>query len=176
MLQIHANNYGFVILCPERNFGGLKVTARSIESFFPNQHYLCVVGDDVSKEEFSEFNGICRTIRAGKTYSSLINTGLSESRTDWSLFFMAGHTARPGVMSRYLHFCKNDKHVLFPVIDRKWQFHEASIHGLFMHKKAVKEVGPFTDQEEDFQTVKLLWAGSALEKGYQFRALVGVPR
>jgi len=79
-------------------------------------------------------------------------------------------------MTRYEHFCKSPKHVLFPVIDRKWLFHESSIHCLFLHKNALTEVGTFTDQEEDFEKVKLLWAGEALSKGYEFRAVVSVPR
>jgi len=176
MDQVNIDKFGFVILCPERNFGGLKSTVRSIQLNFPDKPYLCVVGKDASAKELEEFGGVCRTVQAGTTFSSLLNTGLKENRADWSLFFMAGWPVRNGLMDRYRDFCGSRKHVLFPVIDRKWVFHEASIHGLLMHRDGLAEVGEFSDEHEDFELVKLIWASNALDRGYQFRAVVGVPR
>jgi hypothetical protein len=176
MEQLNTENFGFVILCPERNVGGLMSTVCSVQYHFPDKPYLCVVGDDATPDELKEFGGICRTLQGGKTYTSLINLGIRESRAAWVFLFMAGAVIRHGVFNKYRIFCTDNKHVMFPVIDRKWMFDEASINGLFLNRNALKEVGEFSEEEEDFQMVKLLWASKAMEKGYQFRALVGVPR
>ena len=176
MEQFNIDNFGFVILCSERNLAGVKATVRSIKSFFPDKPYLCVVGNNVLPNELKEFNKACRTIEAGSTYASLLNVGIVENQAEWSMIFIAGRVARPGLLAKYKTFCENNKQVLFPVIDKKWIFYEASIHGLFLHRKTINEVGVFSNQEEDFSLVKLLWATNAIEEGYQFKALVGVTR
>ncbi len=173
---MHIDKLGFVILCPERNFGGLKSTVRSIHGYFPDKAHLCVAGDDISKEELKEFGSTCKTIKAGSTYASLINVGVKESKPEWSLVVMAGLPLRFGSIRKYETFCTSTKQILYPVIDRQWTFDVASIHGLLLHRDAIEEVGEFSEDETDFQKVKLIWATNAMEKGYSFRAIVGVPR
>lgn len=62
---------------------------------------------------------------------------------------------------------------MYPVVDRKHAFDEATINGILMPKQAINEVGPFGDNNRSIQLVKMLWALQALNKGYKFKALVG---
>src|SRR6185437_13499400 len=102
----------FVILCPTRNLGGLKSTVKSIQYHFADRPYLCVVGDDATDGEIKEFGSLCRTIKAGKTYSSLINKGVSETHTEWIMLFMAGMIARHGTLNKYIRFYNNNKQIM----------------------------------------------------------------
>lgn len=176
MENANIDNFGFVILCPERNYGGLKATADSIKGHFQKVPYICVTTPEADPAELKEFNAVCPTFVGGGTYTSLINLGIRENKADWSYIIMAGMHVRSGQLSRYKTFCHSKKHVMYPIVDRQWQFDESSINGLFINRQAVEEVGYFDETEENFQNVRLLWAGEAINKGYQFRALVGVPR
>lgn len=173
---MNIDNVGFVILCPEKNLGGLKATVRSIRSFHGDKPHFCILGKNATPTEVAEFNIVCPTVQAGSNHSSMLNRGFKSSKTDWSIVFMAGQLARSGLFDRYEHFCTSEKEVLFQVIGRKWAFHEGSIHGMMLHRKAMKEIGKLDEAEEDFEIAKLLWASRAIDLGYQFRALVGVPR
>jgi hypothetical protein len=168
----------FIILCPERNYGGLKSTVHSIQGSMPESSILCVVGKDASNEEIKEFSNLCPIVKSGKTYTSLMNTGLSKCKksSEWQIIVMAGMTVRYGAIKRYDTFCTDKKQIFYQIIDRKWKFNEASIHGLCMQKQAFQEIGPFDEEEDNLQLVKLLWANQAFNKGYQLRGLVGVPR
>ncbi len=168
-----AKELGFIILCPQRNHGGLRCTAQSIQSLFPDSHALSVVGEDAHDSELKEFNREVRTVRAGKTITSLMNKGLSESRSKWNFMIMAGTRMKHGVMKKFMYFAKDERCILYPVVDRKWAFDEASINGIMLHKAAFEDIGPFAEKENDIDLVKLFWAMEAIEKGYCFRAIVG---
>jgi hypothetical protein len=176
MIDVKIQDFGFVILCPERNYGGLKATARSIKGHFPERPHICVTGPDAIQSELDEFNEVCPTFVGGSTYTSLLNTGIRENKAEWTYFIMAGQHVRSGQMSRYNNFCVGKKTIMFPIIDKMWLFHESSLNGLLLNRQAVEDVGYFDESEEDFEKVRLMWAGGAIDKGYQFRALVGVPR
>lgn len=176
MQDVKIENFGFVILCPERNYGGLKATARSIKGNFHNHPYICVTTSHVHQSEFDEFNEVCQTFIGGNKYTSLINKGIQESKSEWIYFIMAGQHVSNGQMNRYNTFCKNKKTIMFPIVDKMWMFHESSLNGLLLNRQVTKDAGYFDEDEEDFQNARLMWAVNAIDKGYQFRALVGVPR
>jgi hypothetical protein len=169
-------DFGFVILCPERNYGGLKATARSIQGHFPDRPHICITIPEADHSEIKEFNEVCPTFVAGKTYTSMLNTGIRENKSEWAYFIMAGQHIRSGQLKLYNRFCVNQKTVMYPILDKMWMFHESSINGLLIHKSAIAEVGLFEETEDDFNNIRLMWANSAIDKGYKFIALVGVPR
>lgn len=176
MKSIKIEDYGFVVLCPERNYGGLKATVRSIKNHFCDKSCICVTTPEANELELKEFNQICPTFIGGKTYTSLINTGIRQNQAKWTYFVMAGIHIRNNQMNHYNTFCANEKTIMYPIIDKMWMFHESSLNGLVINKKAIEDVGYFDEVEEDFHKVRLVWAVNAIEKGYQFRALVGLPR
>lgn len=168
------DDLGFVIICPERNWGGLRASAASVRQACPGADLVSVVPDSATDAEVAEFSTAARTLRGRGTISGLMNVGLGAVRGRWRLVFVAGNTVREPVLRKYDRLLGSDKEVVFPVIDRRWTFDAASINGLLLPGRAVEEVGPFSETEEDLATVKLLWAATAIEKGYGFRALVGV--
>lgn len=89
---------------------------------------------------------------------------------------MSGQHVRSGQMNRYNTFCIDKKTIMFPIIDKMWMFHESSLNGLLINRQAIEEVGYFDESDENFQNVRLMWANDAIDKGYQFISLVGVPR
>jgi hypothetical protein len=77
-------------------------------------------------------------------------------------------------------FLNSEKDILFPVVDRKMNFVDGSINGIVVHKKAFKEIGDIAPNSlqkvgyNDFEISKLFWAMDAVEKGYKFKAIVGM--
>lgn len=163
-------DYGFVILCPERNLGGLMATVRSARSHF-NTSIICVMPAETTKKELSEFAQVCPVVKGKGTYTSLINIGVKKSDKPWNFIIMAGSTFKPRFCHKYGYFIENEKDVLFPIVDFKCDFVDATLNGILLHKNAIKEVGEFEDIELPLS--KLFWSLRAIEKGYKFKALAG---
>lgn len=164
-------DFGFVILCPEKNLNGLKSTAKTIK-YFHNRPVLAVVPKETTKEELKSFNEFCPTHKGGNTITSLINKGIDTIETPWATTIMAGVSVRARTCKKYHYFLENENDILFQVLDRKYSFDECSLNGLMISKKAFKDVGSF-DEKESLEECKLLWALEAIQKGYKFKAIVG---
>jgi hypothetical protein len=166
-------NFGVVILCPDCNSGSLKTTATSLRLEFPAVKYVAAVGKDAHVENVKSLQPFCRVVHGGKTITSLIDAGMTEVAGDWKLIVMAGSPVRYTTLKKYRRFATSDKDILYPVVDSKYVFDEASINGILMREKTYEDVGPFGDGLADLREAKLLWAARAVEKSYQFKALVG---
>jgi hypothetical protein len=172
--------FGFVILCPDRNLGGLKNTVASIKSFFPETSYLCTVGDDVQKGELAEFIGVCNTLVGGNTITSLMNVGMKHSDAEWNILVFAGSWLRVNLINKAKQFIKSDRDVLFPVVDWKTNFVDGSMNGIFLHRKMFEDAGEFPAGAmqkagvSDMEMAKLFWAAQAIEKGAIFKGIVGM--
>jgi hypothetical protein len=172
MSKFFIKEFGIVILCPERNLGGLRGTASCCRDQF-GVPFCCIVGDNAKPSEIREMSAYCPVFQGGNTITSLIDVGVNVSKMPWNLVVMAGSYLRTGMVKKYRYFARSEKEVLYPVIDRKYIFDEASINGIMIHQNAIKEVGEF-GSGADLSLVKLHWANKAIEKGYKFKALVGV--
>lgn len=166
-------NFGVVILCPDANSGGLKTTTNSIKVEFSGVNYVAIVGNNAHIENVKSLEKYCRVCYGGKTITSLIDKGVTELQADWRLVIMSGSLVRYNVVKKYRMFAKSEKDILYPVIDRKYLFYEASINGIFMSKSAYDDIGAFGDNIPDLKETKLIWATKALEKKYRFKAIVG---
>jgi len=173
MYEVKKLDFGFVILCPERNINGLRGTIRSIGKYH-DVPCLCVVPKETKKAELDEMKEVCKTIRGGSTYTSLINKGLEKTGCDWNFVIFAGSFIRPLFYRRYVVFVDNEKDILFPIVDGRVTFYEGSMNGILLHKKAIKEIGKMDEVSEDLEKVKLKWAYEAVERGYKFKAIHGV--
>lgn len=168
------NNVTFLILCPELNVGGLRSTVNSIKSSFPEIPYICMVGENADSEDVREFTAICPVVKAGNTITSLINAGVKKSKTKWTFVIMAGCLARYSMFKKYNTFLKNEKDVLYSVVDKNaWLFHDATINGMLLSKTMLKEVGDFPDIEHSILDSKTWWGASAIQKGYKLKGIVG---
>ena len=166
------SNFGVIILCPSALQPGLNTTVNSLKSHFPDVTYIAMVGNE--KSDIKPLERYCRVYHGGKTITSLIDEGMKQLKTEWRLVVMAGSRVRYNVLKKYKTFIKSEKVILYPVIDKKYLFHEASINGIMMHKKAYEDIGGFGDDLTDLCEAKLIWAGKALDKEYKFVALVGL--
>jgi len=172
MYQYKQVDFGFVVLCPERNMGGLKSTIRSIKNYFPDSHQLCIAPSDAIKEEIKEMKDICPTEKGGDTYTSLINKGMAKAKAPWNFLMFAGSYLRTRFYHKYAYFVEDEKDILFPIVDRHYCFVDGSLNGVLVHKAAFKEIGNM-NEKFDIGEAKALWAAQGVEKGFRFKALMG---
>lgn len=167
------NNVTFLVLCPELNVGGLRSTVNSIKSSYPGVPYLCMLGDNANAKDVKEFSGICPVAKAGGTITSLINTGIKKSKTKYCYIVCAGCLIRNTILKKYDLFLKDEKEVLYSVVDKNaWLFPDATINGMLLGKHVMKEVGDFPDDQSIVHS-KLWWSALAIEKGYKLKGIVG---
>lgn len=166
-----SKSLGFVILNPESNPTALRITTRTIADNYPEASTLCVIPKGAPEKVENQVH--TKVVEGGNTITSLINAGIEAAKTEWCMVVFAGTFLRYSSLRKYKTFCTTDKDILYPVVDFKWAFDEASLNGLLMPRKAIKEVGKFGDANHDIPLIKLLWGLDAAAKGYQFKALVG---
>lgn len=179
MTSVSPDKFGFVILCPERNLGGLQNTVNSIRRTYPKSPHLCVVGKDAIKQELDEMSRFCKTIQGENTITSLINRGMAEVEADWNAIVFAGSWITSGLYRKFCLFVKDQRDILFPVVNRKTNFVEGSMNGLIVHRETFREVGKLPGimhktGVNDLELLKLFWAIAAIDKGCHFKAIVGM--
>jgi hypothetical protein len=173
-------DFGIVILCPDRNLGGLKNSVGSIQHYYSEKEVICVVGQNTTPQDLKEFKLLCPTHKGDTTITSLINLGMKKNKHEWAFLIFAGSRMPPNVQRKFDYFCKNDSDVLFPVIDRKWSFAEGSFNGVLLNTKFFQQVGDFpciaspSPDVNDFELAKALWAATAMINGAQFKGIVGL--
>lgn len=173
-------NFGFVVLCPEKNVDGLNTTVTSIENVYKDFPIVCTVGDNCSDDEFSKMNGICRTVKGGDTITGLINLGVHSSDRPWNVVVFAGSWVRNYLRRKFDLFVKDERDILFPVVDGRYNFVDGSMNGIILHKRAIEEIGdiPTVPMQkfgyDELELIKLFWATTALEKGFKFKAIIGM--
>lgn len=163
----------FVVLCSDINVAGLRQTVSSVKFEFPDANVFAMVGNKATDEDVDLLGKYCNVHRGGDSITSLINKGIDVSRTDWNFILVAGSSVKGAAFRKYLYFCRSEKDILYPVIDRKISFDEASINGIMVHRSAFDKVGKFVEDLADLAMAKLLWAYEAIEHGFHFKALVG---
>lgn len=172
--------FGFIVLCPERNLGGLKNTVNSIKRGYENASVICTIANDANKDEIKEASNLCDVYKGGSTITSLINTGMKKTKENWNIIVFAGSWITPQLRRKFDLFVKDEKDILFPVMWRKTNFIEGSMNGLIIHKKAFKEVGDFPNGPmqkagvPEMELIKMFWALDAIKLGYVFKAIVGM--
>lgn len=170
MYSYNEIDFGFLILCPERAINLLKTTTNSIKSNYPEVSFICATDLSANEDDLAQMNQICPTLRGKGTISSLINVGLENVVAEWNFIVFAGVNLRPNMGKRFSLFIENEKDILFPIVERKINFVDATLNGLFLHKNAIKEIGKMADLGT-IEVVKLMWALSAIDKGYKFKAI-----
>lgn len=164
----------FVILLTEFRFAGLRATTTTIKNNFNDPDCVCVVPGGSNVNDIKTAQKICKIAKGGNTISSMINTGIRESKKPWSLFIMSGSVIKYNPVLKYKKFIKSNKDIMYRVVDKNyWKWEDASIHGLLINKSVIEEVGDFPE-EESLQLCKLFWGATAIEKGCTFKGLVGV--
>lgn len=165
---------GFVILLTEFRFGGLRATTATINSNFQNAHYICAVPEQSDENDIKIAKTICPIVKGKNTISSMINAGIEKSEKPWNLVVISGNIIRHKPVTRYEKWIDSKKDIMYRVTDKiHWRWEDASIHGMLIHKEAMKEIGGFLE-EESLPMCKLEWAARAIDKGYKFKGVVGI--
>jgi hypothetical protein len=171
---------GFLVLCPNKNATGLKISLGSINNYSYNREAICVVGDNANDEDAAKLGELCPIHKGGNTLTSLINVGMKQLKHDWAFILFSGSKIPKYLERKFDLFVKNDSDVLFPVVDRKCNFVEGSFNGVMINTKFFKKIGDFQtsnidkDGFNDFEFTKMLWAIGAINQGATFKGIVGM--
>jgi len=170
----------FLILCPDKKMSGLKNTLGSIRFNSYNRESICIVGDNTDATEIKDFKELCETHKGGDTITSLINLGIKKIKTEWVFIIFAGSRIPTFIEKKLQMFAKQEEDVLFPVVEKKYDFVEGSFNGVMINKNFFKKVGEFQTTKmpkaglTDFEFSKMLWAINALDHKVSFKAIVGM--
>lgn len=171
---------GFVILCPDHEIKGALNSLGSIKANSYDRQSICVVGDNTTIAELSEFNNNFPTFVGEKTITSLVNVGIKKCQHDWAFLIFSGSRITPYIEKKFSTWVKKPTDILFPVVNRKCNFVDGSFNGVLINTKFFAEVGDFPNyvmEKEginDFELSKLLWSIEAIAKGVNFKAIIGL--
>src|SRR5947207_1827444 len=124
MMHDFRNSLTFIILNPDSDPTALRTTMRTITDHYPECGALCVVGRKA--EEILENKQYTKVVQGGNTITSLIDVGVRNSKSDWCFIITAGTYLKCHSLRKYKHFCSSDKDILYPVLDKKYAFDEAT--------------------------------------------------
>jgi hypothetical protein len=172
MYKYNSVPFGFIVLYPNYNFRNLKVTVRSIKGLATDSSILIAAPQDIPDIAKKEASVLAPIIKGKNTHTSLINQGLKKTESDWNFIIYAGSTLKYRFFHKYAYFLEDERDVMFPIVDWKYDFVNGTMNGIFMNKKFFKIVGDFEDVELNLS--KLEWATRATERGARLKALMGV--
>lgn len=173
-------NFGFVILCPEKNINWLRNTALSIKKSYPLATIVGVVGNDATPEELEKMGTVCEMVQGHDTITSLMNVGIKNSKSPWNVLVFAGSWVKPSVYKHFDFFVKGERDILFPVVDGRYNFVDGSMNGIIIHKKSLELAGDFPTGPmqkcgyNEIELIKTFWATAAIEQGCVFKAIIGM--
>jgi hypothetical protein len=171
---------GFIVLCPDRNTASLKNTVGSVGHHTTGRECIAVVPKITTPKEMKEFKNICDTYKGQDTITSLVNIGMKRLKHEWGCLLFGGSRIFQYTERRFKNFIRSERDVIYPIVEQKLGFVDASFNGLVINKGFFEEVGDFPTaamQKEglnDFEFAKLLWALDAIEKRAQFKGIVGL--
>jgi hypothetical protein len=165
-------DYGFIVLCHSNATVLVNNTIKSLIRNYPTKPCICVVDSEFTKQEIADIKKICLVHKGGKTFTSLINKGMAKTTVPWNILLMAGVWVKPKLDQKFSTFLTSEKDILYPIADGKYNFVDATLNGLTIHKNTFKEVGDIPEDKE-LDICKLLWALDAIKYGCQFKAIQG---
>lgn len=154
------------IMSFDGNHNHINITANSVKNLSSNYGYFILMPSVAKMTHFEH-----RTYKCNDKITSLLNEGMKRSTKDWVYFVYSSCRLRPKIDEKLSKFITSDKDILFPVVDRVWNFVDGSMNGILINKNFFNEVGPFVD-ENDLKITKLEWADRAMSKGGKFKAIV----
>ena len=172
-------NFEFIILSPNYNVGGLRITLNSIKYNYPDSNVICVVNKDVKSEQLKEMKEYCNCVRGGKTITSLINKGYSKIKSVWGIVAFEGSRITK-CLNKYKNWMTTYKDIFFPLmVEFKGNkkilydtFYNCSLNGICIHKKMFEEVGYFS--ENPLEISREFWTLEAFDKKAIFKAVLGI--
>lgn len=175
-------NFGFIIISPDNNIGGLKNTIRSIKNNYDDSSIICCVNKQIKNPQLKEMKTICPTFKGGNTITSLINEGYERLDCKWGILLIEGSRICKNLKERYSKWIKSDKDILYPLVvdyDINWypkkiydSFYNCTLNGICINKLFFKEVGKLSDM--DLEKSRKMWTIKSSEKGANFKSILGI--
>jgi hypothetical protein len=165
--------YGFIVICPTPNIGQIKMTLNSLNGNYAHRPVVTVVPKDVIETDLGDLAKIGLVVKGEDSLTSQINIGMAKTKCkEWNFIIQAGTWVQGLLDMKFSQFIESEKDILFPILNKKITFTEASWNGTLIHKETIKKLGPFPDNNPE-DVCKLLWTIEAIELGYKFKAIVG---
>ena len=159
-----------VVLAHEKSPLEIKRTFDSFVNLqFNYKRILCVSEKSEITSPIFDDTVLCKS---GNCMTSLIDAACKIAKTEWLFFVFAGSYMPKNIDNKNSRYAQDYRDVVFPVVNRQWNFIDATMNGLLISKQFHEEVGDFgTGNQLDI--TKLIWADKAMQKGAKFKAVVG---
>jgi len=171
---------GFIILCPDRSAAGLKNSLGSIRLRSYKRESICLVDKSSNTKDIKDLKNFCPTYKGKDTITSLVNLGIKKIKNEWACIIFGGSRIPSNIEKKLYTFCKEERDVIYPLVENKYNFIEGSFNGVTINKNFFEKVGDFPDQQmrkdglNDFELAKLLWADNAMKHGVVFKGILGM--
>ncbi len=158
-------NLGFIVMGYDGDPSKIKTTLKSIVRWYDDAKAVVVL-PEANKGDYQGAKV------GGKSITSLINAGMENPPADWNVMLFAGVHVKERLDMRYSTFMEGTHDIFFPLIWGKFNFLDAPLNGLTIHKDTFKKVGPFAD-DNSLEICKMMWFLDATDKGCLFKAVAG---
>lgn len=155
------------IICIDGDFSKIKKTQKS--AAFLNKDYK-IIGIIPENRE-TEPSDI-KIYKGKNCVTSLIDVAIKNVDSEWAFVVFAGSVLKKKIDQKLSQYVENKNDVLFPVVNRIYDFIRGSMNGILINKSFYEKVGEF-GSGNNLQDTKILWAARALENGVKFKAIVG---
>jgi hypothetical protein len=156
---------GFIVLGHDGDPSKVSTTLKSIERSYPGAKTVTVIPAEFKKDHKSALIG-------GTSITSLINIGMKNPPAEWNAIVFAGVHIKEKLDQRYSSFMESRLDIFFPLIWGAWNFIDAPINGLTIHRDTFQEVGTF-GVDNSLEICKMMWFLNADDKGCKFKAVAG---
>lgn len=159
-----------VVLAHEKPLSEIKRTFDSLTNLqYDYKRILCVSEKSEINNPIFDNTTLCKT---GDSITTSIDAACKLAKTEWLFFVFAGSYLPKNVDNKNSKYAQDYKDVVFPVVNRHWNFVDATMNGLLISKQFHEEVGDFGSGNQ-LDITKLIWADKAVQKGVKFKAIVG---
>lgn len=156
---------GFIVLGYDGDPSKASTTLRSIERNYPGARTVTVVPEEFKKDHKTALVG-------GTSITSLINAGMKKPPAEWNVMVFAGVHIKERLDKRYSTFMENRLDIFYPLVWGAWNFIDAPMNGLTIHRDTFPEIGPF-GTDNSMEICKMMWFLDAHERGCKFKAIAG---
>jgi len=165
---------GFIIVCPTMKFHDFTLTLSSVETYVREHNVVCVLPPTKDVALQTQFNTATKSYRSKlATIPSMINKGIKYSKTDWNMVLVAGSRVKTNLSQKLSLINFEEMDIIYPVTQKKQNFLEAPLDGIFINKKMFKIVGDF-EEWDNAEYAKILWTAEAAEANCTFKGLVNL--
>lgn len=162
---------GFIILCLQDVPSEVRLTLARIRNLFKDAHIRLAMPLRLACDEMERYKSFKAPIDMSEgTITGMMNLSVLNSECDWNLILVAGANVTQNLVQKYLYFCRQEKDFVYPVVDRKWNFAEASINGILYNRKLTPKA---PEIEPDIFMAKAAWGAEVVRNGGQLKAIVG---